>query len=100
MSSFDRDDVISNHTIMCVLCRRYSSVRSELRHCSGVPTLGSSQTRLVASFQIFYLNPSLIHVINVLFISDIDDQNDDEDDNVDITSDGNNLQCCGSLGHG
>ena len=52
------------------------------------------------SFQIFYLNPFHIHVIHVLFISDIDDQNDDEDDNVDITSDGNNLQCCESLGHG
>ena len=75
-------------------------MRSELRHCSGVPTLGSSQTRLVASFQIFYLNPSLIHVIHALFISDIDDQNDDEDDNVDITTDGNELQRCWAGGHG
>ena len=97
MSSFDRDDVISNHTIMF---RRYSSVRSELRHCSGVPTLGSSQTRLVASFQIFYLNPSLIHVIHALFIPDFDDQNDDEDDNVDITTDGNELQRCWAGGQG
>ena len=75
-------------------------MRSELRHCSAVPTLGSSLTWLVASFQIFYLNPSLIHVIHALFIPDFDDQNDDEDDNVDITTDGNELQRCWAGGQG